>query len=482
MKFLRNTFILLAIFGAFYAWASNPDYDGTDPQSDGSKGNGFKLLVVDTDIDAAWEIMTSDTGFTAMSDDTTITVAYAWQSHLDTTLAGNTSDLMAIWSLSSSADATGTNPLIESGTVAYGEAVFSDGGSPETDAYWFIHNAGNTLKQGTGPFSYSIWAKSTSATNPSVVEVVFSSFATPDEVRLEFTTDGYIRATLTDDSEVSKDQVTGTVDVYDGEWHHHEVQRTGDRMSVFTDGSSVGVAAVSSAGGAIDPDSANVGAFRGAENFIGKVDEAWITDAAHDPEFLQYIYRRGQQGLDTALVKIRGLAKSDTTYRTRVCSTITAVTPCVTDSTWIAFESAFLDTAENQPIVLFTTGTQPQDVLLDSIPTGRVNYPIGHVLFGDRGWGSTIPTIDKVIFTNYGAAAVTYELRIYHGIQLPLVYGEDYEVRCAGYIASGGNPIVCDYGPNGLSLEAESYVAGFAKGASANASGTMLIIGTRSTR
>ena len=156
-------------------------------------------------------------------------------------------------------------------------------------------------------------------------------------------------------------------------------------------------------------------------------------------------------------------------------------TPGRTDIVYSAFEWAWVDSTENEPLIVYSTGASPRTAILDSIPEGQRHYPNAHVFFGA---GDT-PILQKVVFSNFGANAVTYELRVYPDAADTVNYAANYTVVCGGYIASGGDPLECNYTTrdgDGILLAPGSYMAAMGKGASDDAKGTVMIQGLRRSR
>lgn len=175
-----------------------------------------------------------------------------------------------------------------------GSAVTFDG---TADYLWRPTDTAFNL--GTSSFAISLWAKSTSATNPSSTsDNILSLQANPDRIQLEFDTSGGLDFTISDDNGATSDQSTLAQDIHDATWHHIVAQRSGSNFQLYIDGVKVDEDAVSNAGASLDPDSLFVGAREEAGSaehfFAGSVDQLAIWKRALTQDEISFLYNRGQ--------------------------------------------------------------------------------------------------------------------------------------------------------------------------------------------
>ena len=126
-------------------------------------------------------------------------------------------------------------------------------------------------------------------------------------------------------------------------------------------------------------------------------------------------------------------------------------------------------------MLVFSGADSPRGTLLDSIPQDRINYPIAHVFFDNDQTG----VLDRVEWVNYGANAITYQLRVYHTVYGVIDYTSGYDIKAPAYVASGGTSVVYEFGPYGLYLGPNTAVAAFAKASQSNGKGSVTLSGRR---
>uniref|UniRef100_A0A6M3XCR0 Putative baseplate wedge initiator n=1 Tax=viral metagenome TaxID=1070528 RepID=A0A6M3XCR0_9ZZZZ len=472
MKRLLTAVMCLIAVAAFAGAGSTP-YQGA------AQSRGFSLTVIDNDIDAAWELVTADTGFTALATPDSISVAYAWLSQYDSLSSGEGPNILAVWSLGDSSD---ESPLANfltpnAGTASYTTAVFSNGFSYKASSANLYRYGDSDFNLGTAAFAISLWAKSPAAANPSAVQTVFSAAASPDYIKIDFSTAGKIVCTFTDDAAATTDVITGTTDIYDAAWHHINVERRTNTIYLTIDGVDDANGALTNAAGSLDPDSVWVNAARNNTTpFQGMLDELYVTAETRGAEFSSYIYKRGAAP-DTAYVHVFGISNSDTLRRSEVL-TVPMSAHVATDSVYKAFSQAWIDTAESQPLIVWSSAATPRQTKLDSIPANLLHYPIAHLFFGKNDQG----ILNQVIYSNFGANAITYELRVYSDLNHVVDYTKNYDIKCPAYVASGGGPAIFDFGPEGLYIGPQAYVAVWALGGGANSKGSATLVGRRSNR
>uniref|UniRef100_A0A6H1ZBF4 Putative baseplate wedge initiator n=1 Tax=viral metagenome TaxID=1070528 RepID=A0A6H1ZBF4_9ZZZZ len=473
MKRLLTAIMCLIAVAAFAGAGSTP-YQGA------AQGRGFSLTVIDNDIDAAWELVTADTGFTALAAPDSLSVAYAWLSQYDSLSSGAGPNILAVWSLGDTGDESPLNNLLtpSAGTPAFASAVFSSGFSyTAASPVLYIYDGDSDFNLGTAAFAISLWARSPVAANPSATQTVFSTASSPDYIKIDFNTAGKIVCTFTDDAAATTDVITGTTDIYDAAWHHINVERRTNTIYLTIDGADDANGALTNAAGSLDPDSVWVNAARNNTTpFQGMLDEVYVTTETRGAEFSSYIYKRGVAP-DTAYVHVIGISNSDTLRRSESL-TVPMSAHVATDSVYKAFSQAWIDTAESQPLITWSAASTPRQAKLDSIPANLLHYPVAHLFFGKNDQG----VLNQVIYSNFGANAITYELRVYSDLNHIVDYTKNYDVKCPAYVASGGGPAIFDFGETGLYLGPQTYVAVWALGGGANSKGSATLVGRRSNR
>jgi len=452
------------------------------PYQGASEGQGFVLTVVDTDIDAAWEVISGAATFTPMARDTTVRIAYANLSVLDTLRAGNSGvgSLTAIYLGADTGDETPNNNFLEdrsTGTVGHQAAVFGNGFSPRHNAYltrWA--DSDFTL---SNLWTIGCWAAGMSAGNPGVnaPQVVWSLHHSPHQVRLQFQPTGRLCAIVTDDGNVSVDTVSVAADLYDAAYHFISLSCGASTLRLDVDQRTRATGALSNAVSQLSlVDTLTIlGSRGGALDFRGRLDEFYVLDdtTTLDASRRAYVYRRGSSSLDTAVVHLSGIRATDSTH---VWRTVTVPYASVlTDTTRLhAWEWAWVDTAENQPLILYATNTTPRQARLDSIPAGLRHEPVAQAFFGQN----ESPLLESVTFVNYGANAITYELRVYPEVGDSVRFDEQYTVVAPAYIASGGDAVTVDF-PGGLAVQPRGYLAAMALGSTTNCKGAVILQGRR---
>ena len=111
---------------------------------------------------------------------------------------------------------------------------------------------------------------------------------------------------------------------------------------------------------------------------------------------------------DTARVHLTGIgtdsAYVDTSFKVGAGDTV------ATARTFFMFEAAWVDTAVNSPIKVWTTTGSVTTTLLDSIPRGTLDQPMAHRLFGKQH----NPLLKSVALGHQGALdTLHYEIRYF---------------------------------------------------------------------
>lgn len=493
MKRLLTTLILLA---AVAAWATAGL--GINPYAGPAGGSGFSITVTDLDIDTSWELMTADTGYTAMPNDTTLSVAWAAQSKFDSLRTGNAGvgSLQAVFTLPTTADQSVNNNFLQdrnTGTVSYLTAVFGDGASPQWNAYLTRWDDDDFNLD--DDWRIAVFTAGLSAGNPGVgtVQTVFSVHESPHQLRLDFQPDGGIAGVVTDDGNATTDSVLYIADVYDSSYHWIVFSCASSTLRLRVNNNTALTKSLTNASQPLSlVDTLTLlGSRGGANDFRGRIDEFYYMadQTTFDTEMEDYVYQRTQaeegNAVDSARVYVRGLFRADSTYGSSVVE-VPASAAATTDSSFMLFENAYMDTSESIPLLVFTTGYTPRQAKQDSLLANLLHYPNAHQLFGKSARTVTRqlrsqPSLKSVIFSNYGANAVTYELRLYHDLTIGEDYSDDYEVLFSAYIPSGGDAVDFSW-PQGKMIEPFSALAAFAKGDGANAKGSVTFVGKRQSR
>ena len=135
--------------------------------------------------------------------------------------------------------------------------------------------------EGLVDFSFTLWIRSDSATNPSTDEYTFAKAATTSRgYALWVNISGQAVFGIDDDTTFApEDTVTTTTDVYDATWHHIAVVKNGtSSMQIYVDGTLEATdSSLVETGGLFNSDSFNVGDFdtngTNDNEFFGDVDE-----------------------------------------------------------------------------------------------------------------------------------------------------------------------------------------------------------------
>ena len=466
---------ILALTSA--AWAVPSPYQGAH------EGQGFVLTVVDNDIDQAWEVISGAATFAPMTQDTTLRAAYANLSVLDSLRSGNSGvgSLTAIYLGTDTGDETGNNNFLQNrntGTVTLKTAVFDNGFSPRWGAY--VTRWNDSDFQLGQRWAVACWAKGLSAGNPGVnaPQIVWSLHESPKQARLQFNaTTGYLSGIITDDGNATADTVTTAADLYDAAWHFVVFSCGASDLRLDVDRRTRDTLSIANATNTLNTvDTLTfLGSRGGARDFRGMVDEFYVIEDTTTLDSMRraYVYDRGTSAPDTALVHLSGIRSTDSTHVWRTLSVpYAAVT---TDTTKLrAWEWAWLDTMEHQPLILYRSGTTPRQAKLDSIPAGARHEPVAQAFFG----ANESPLLESVTFVNYGANAITYELRLYPDVGDSIRFDQQYTVVAPAYIPSGGDAVTVEF-PGGLAVQPRGYLAAMALGGAANTKGAVIITGRR---
>jgi hypothetical protein len=391
----RRLFALIALFAlvaapAFAADQYNPYVGPTN--------NDWTITVLDTDIGTSWEVVSADTGFTPMATDTTVLVAWAAQSKLDSLRTGNdgVGDVTGVFTMGSTADQSINANFFQdrgTGTTSYVTAVFGTAASPRYNAY-LTRQQDTDLAMGAS-WTIAAFAGGWSAGNPGVgtVQTVFSAFGSAgskQEVRVDFMPGGYITGYVTDDGGSTADSLVYPYDVYNSAYHFITFSCASSTLRLRVDNATAQTKALDKALNPLNQlDTLTVlAASAGTNDFRGRVDELWIFDdrTAVNAEMEGYLWDRFLSASgstpDSAAVRLSGLLDADTTYIENHKVIVPLASAGASSADWTAFEAAWLDTEEVKPLLVFTGGASPRSALLDSIPGGELHYPVAQRYFG----------------------------------------------------------------------------------------------------
>lgn len=489
MKRLVTAVALLALL-ATSSFAARGDALKNHPyRGDGSKGGSFHITVKDSLIGTTWARVTSDTGFTQMSTNATISWMYGPDSKLDSLLGGKGASgavATAVWSGGGTADSTGNNNFFQdAGQVnpTSVSAVFSNGWS-------FFGNNYHVRREDTqfrvaGNWMLAIWVNSDRVANPATSQIVFSAYESPDIIQVGFDPNGNLFGRISDDATATWDSVGLTADRFDSTWHAVWLQTKSavvgdakDSLRITVDRQVSASVAFSNAATSLTTDTVMVGGFRAASSFLGLADEAYIIEdtTTFDAASKLYTWLFGQKNLglasDSAMVRFYGV-RSDTIYGGGL-DTIKIGSTTTSDSTFSLYESAFLDTIESLPIVAFATGTSPVAGRLANIATGR--YLNNHAVITVGKFDRFI--LDDARFSSTDIAmidTVHFQVRVYTEFQRAKGAGTNYFVL-GERIVTGPHEQILN-GP--WTIEGPAVVEVWARASASGSIGTVEINGFR---
>lgn len=477
---MKRLLLVLAVL-ATAAWGT---VTYLPPDAGGGANQAFVLTVTDTDVDTNWEIidgnMAADGTFSNMSTDTMIAAVYATQTWFDSVQTGNSGAIAptGVWPLSATTDeGPSANFLYKGGTPAFVPGIYGNAYSAKNGTYLYRY-ADSDFRLSTNEWTVNLWFNSRNKANPEKAQVLWAAYSSPVMLKFDIGVGGKPIFYATTSNGTSLDTVRLAVDYYDSTWHQATIQRRTNTAYIMIDGHDKGSVALTNANTALTVDSLQLGAFRGATSqFTGKIDNVWYIKSELDSSLIRYAYERAFS-TDTAYVHIGAIRDSDSTATFDVLYTKTT-RPDSTAKNFHAWDMAWLDTTETQPILIYQVDKTPRQSRIDSIPAGQRWGPVGHKLFGKNDY----PVIEKVSFVNNDTTAVQVELRVYSDVARTISYTNNYYVAAKGICAKNGSNLEFDFGNatdgRGLFIGPMSYVAGYAKAAVANASITMTLQGVK---
>ncbi len=184
---------------------------------------------------ALWELQITDSTSSGHSISGSPVSTMAAYFKLDENLSGNgTIYDSSGYGINEDLVSSGGNPFTSNGKVNGAINCFAPTTFQMTSGYDSIFNLG------TESFSFSLWVKSSSATNPSANESVIGvglSSGSRGYV-IFFDTSGRINFAIDDDTTYTPDDViTSTEDYYDAQWHNiTAVKSTTQKISLYVDG------------------------------------------------------------------------------------------------------------------------------------------------------------------------------------------------------------------------------------------------------
>lgn len=159
---------------------------------------------------------------------------------------------------------------------------------------------------GDEDFSFSLWFKSDSATNPSANEYLLekggniATDAIGYAIYTSAASDGLICFGIDDDStSFPEDSVCSTSDLYDNTWHHIVARKTGTtRLDLYVDGKANGTpdTSISATGTLANASTFYIGDTNGTDGtdeFLGDIDEVQVYRSALSSESILAVFNQG---------------------------------------------------------------------------------------------------------------------------------------------------------------------------------------------
>ena len=166
-------------------------------------------------------------------------------------------------------------------------------------AYW-DRFSDSDFNMGTSSFSFCIWFKSHSASNPASGLYLMEAYTNPDYYLMILNTSGQINWQISDDNDATRDNVTTSADFFDAQWHCACGVKEGiTNLYLYVDGLLAGSAAISAATAAIDPSAFRIGEGLSTTGryFTGTVEDATMYKGyALTAKDAKWIHNRGLAG------------------------------------------------------------------------------------------------------------------------------------------------------------------------------------------
>ena len=394
---------------------------------------GFTVFVRDSGIGTTAAIAAWDTfGFTQMSTDAVIRAMFAPDSKFDSLQSGNIGKIdsaRAVWSGTATADSSVRNNFFQgqtgAGTVTSVTGLFGNASSARS-AGFLIRRADADFLLSNNWTVAGIGGRFASG-NPSDNEILFYMYTSPDIAQIGFDTAGRIFGRISDDGRATWDSVSVNADKADSAYHFITLQVLNlatDSLRITVDDSTKAIALSSFTATTATMDTAVLFSFR--SGVAGSADCRCRSDALYVIEDTVTVDRHMRRYIDRALREARGVATDS--FKVHIAGigtdsaavdtqmTVGVRTPVATSRTWHAFETAWVDSDETLPILVYATATSPRQARLDSIPGGRTSFDIAQLLIGDNQRG--VPVLEEVEFHHEGLIDTTlWELRVYESIE-----------------------------------------------------------------
>ena len=440
------------------------------------------LHVKSDNLGTTLEVVTWGTSFTQLSGDSTFKASFAPESKFDSIASGNSgaATLTAVWSGAATADSSANNLFFRDysgdGTVSSISGVFGNAFSARYAGYLERRHA--SLFDVAGNWTITAFAAGFSAGNPGVgtLQTVFSVYNSPDIVQIGFQRNGYVFGRISDDGRATWDSVAVATDVYDSLYHFVALQSkagaTGaDSLRLTVDGTTAAVA-FSNAATSLTLDTVSVFSFRSVSDCRCRADAIWYVEdtTGVNSEMRRFAWQSLREATslaaDSASMRVYGIA-TDSTRRDTLLE-LRVQEPITTSRSWHAFETAHLDSEEVLPILVFATAQTPRGSLLDSIPAGRMDYDIAHLLFDQK---RETPQLTDVQFHHETAVDTTlWELRVYPSIEDTRDLTDGYYMPVTARLFAGQNTLHTT-----LDLPVSGFVVVYGRSVAGSATGSVTL-------
>ncbi len=368
------------------------------PPETGAANNEWSVVVRDAALTTSWAILgEGGSSFTQLSADTVLYAGLSYLSVLDSLRSGNAGvgTLTGVFTFATSADESANLNFFKtkSGTVAYKTACFTSAVSPRYNAY-LSRNEDTDFRLGA-TWGVGIVTGGFSAGNPGLgkVQEVFSLADTPNKMGIGFNASGKVYGIVSDSTQggfASSDSITSATDVYDGAYHVVAFTCAASTMTLRVDGQTALTKSLAHALSTLTPlDTLNVlGGRAGANDFRGRIDELYLTESANPlTAVFQTFWNRSRLAKlgseDSVAVRVSGLKTTDSTTAVEWLKFPTNGTATGT-SRFALFQTAYMDSDEASPVLVWADASSPRKALLDSIPANLLHAPPAVVAFGKK--------------------------------------------------------------------------------------------------
>lgn len=454
------------------------------PPITGAGNNEWSVVFRDDALGTTWGQLGEGGTFTQVAADTFIYAGFAYQSVFDSLRSGNggVGTLTGVYTFATSADETANLNFFKtkSGTVSYITAPFSTAASPLYNAY-LMRNEDTDFRLGA-TWAVAVVTGGFSAGNPGVgkVQEVFSFCDTPNKMAIGFNAAGKVYGLVSDSTQggfASSDSIVSATDVYNSAYHVVVFSCASSTLTLRVDNQTALTKSLTHAKQTLTPlDTLNVlGGRAGANDFRGRIDELYLTESAAPlgAAMMTYFNRRFAQvsgSDDSAAVRITGFKASDSTIVTEWLKIPTAG-DTVTAVEYSLFQSAYADSDETEPIIVWADALSPRAALLDSIPANAIHAPQGIVTFGKK---DDYPVFLGAEASKMGTADTAYvEVRCYPDWKDARAPTTGYYVLWQGILTDGESNIRTD---REVLLPRPSYLAVYGRANNATGSGVRVSV------